>query len=71
MEGDDNNRRELPGPLDTTDLVINYYALALGETLSDGLRTHLDRGEAFYILEGTATFETKSDATVGSETIKM
>ena len=31
MEGDDNNRRELPGPLDTSDLVINYYALALGE----------------------------------------
>lgn len=71
MEGDDNNRRELPGPLDTTDLVINYYALALGETLLDGLRPHLDQGEAFYILEGTATFETKSDATVGSETIKM
>ena len=31
----------------------------------------LIRGKTFYILEGTATFETKSDATVGSETIKM
>jgi mannose-6-phosphate isomerase-like protein (cupin superfamily) len=71
MEGDDNNRRELPGPLDTSDLAINYYALALGETLLNGLHIHLDQGEAFYILEGTATFETKSDVTADSEIIKM
>jgi mannose-6-phosphate isomerase-like protein (cupin superfamily) len=42
-----------------------------GETLLNGLHTHLDQGKAFYILEGTATFETKSDVTADSEIIKM
>lgn len=65
------DRRGLSAPLETTDLAMNYYALDPGEAFAGGLHTHLDQEEAFYIIEGTATFETKADANAESETIHV
>jgi uncharacterized cupin superfamily protein len=60
--GADLDRRALTGPLGTTDLAINYYRLDPGEGFSGGLHAHLDQEEVFYVIEGTATFETMADA---------
>jgi len=64
----DVDRRGLSAPLETTDLAMNYYALDSGEAFSGGLHTHLDQEEVFYVIEGTATLETKADANAESET---
>jgi mannose-6-phosphate isomerase-like protein (cupin superfamily) len=66
--GEDLDRRELTGPLGTTDLAANYYALDPGEAFSGGLHAHLDQEEVFYVFAGTATFEHASDATSETET---
>lgn len=50
----------LSGPLSTDDLAINHYRLVPGESFSGGMHAHLDQGEVFYVVEGTATFETES-----------
>lgn len=44
--------------LGTDGVAINYYELAPGESFSNTLHAHFDQEEVFYILEGTATFET-------------
>ncbi len=54
-------RAGLTGPLDLTDAAINYYELAPGDGFSGGLHTHTDQEEVFYVLEGTATFETQDE----------
>ncbi|WP_435362091.1 cupin domain-containing protein [Haloarchaeobius sp. DFWS5] len=54
----DLDRRGLSDPLGTNDLAINYYALDPGESFSGGMHTHMDQEEVFYVMEGTATFET-------------
>lgn len=69
--GDDLDRRGLTEPLGTSDLAINRYALEPGEAFSGGLHTHLHQEEVFYIVEGTATFETKPDPTAESETVEV
>lgn len=60
--GSDLDRRALTDPLGTSDVAINYYQLDPGEGFSGGLHTHMDQEEAFYIIEGTATFETMPTA---------
>ncbi|MFC6724995.1 cupin domain-containing protein [Halobium palmae] len=50
----------LSDPLGTEDLAINHYRLAPGESFSAGMHTHLDQEEVFYVVEGTATFETEA-----------
>lgn len=67
----DADRRSLSDPLGTADLALNYYALAPGEAFSGMLHTHLDQEEVFYVQEGTATFETKPDATADSEIVEV
>ena len=67
----DADRRSLSEPLNTADLAMNHYALEPGEAFSGGLHAHLDQEEVFYIQEGTATFETKSEATVDSELVEV
>ena len=50
--------RNVADALGTTDLAMNRYSLAPGEDFTSGLHTHLDQEEVFYVIEGTATFET-------------
>lgn len=63
----DADRRGLSDALETEDMSINHYALEPGEAFSGGLHTHLDQEEIFYIVEGTATFETKPEPDAESE----
>jgi uncharacterized cupin superfamily protein len=71
MGDGDLDRRGLSEPLGTSDVAINYYALDPGEAFSGGLHAHLDQEEVFYVLEGTATFETKPEATADAETVEV
>jgi uncharacterized cupin superfamily protein len=71
MGGGDLDRRGLSEPLGTDDVAINYYALDPGEAFSGGMHAHLDQEEVFYVIEGTATFETKSEPTADSETVEV
>lgn len=45
--------------LGATDVAVNYYELAPGETFSGGYHTHHDQEELFIVLEGVGTFETE------------
>lgn len=65
------DRRGLSDPLGTTDLAINRYALAPGEAFAGAMHTHLDQEEVFYVVDGTATFETKPDPNADSETVEV
>lgn len=53
------DRRALDEALGATDLAMKYYELEPGEVFSGGYHTHHDQEEIFYILEGTATFDTE------------
>lgn len=63
------NRESVSAPLDADHFSMNYYALEPGEAFSGNLHTHLDQEEAFLVLEGEATFETRPTPTGDSETI--
>lgn len=69
--GSHPSRRSLGDPLDLADVALNRYAVPPGEELSGGIHTHLDQEEIFYVLEGTATFEHKSDPTADTETTEV
>ena len=68
---DDLDRRALTEPLGTSDLAINRYVLEPGQAFAAGLHTHLHQEEVFYVIEGTATFETKFEPTAESETVEV
>lgn len=53
-----SDRRELTGPLNTSNVAISRYALEPGERFSGSLHTHMDQEEVFLVVAGTATFET-------------
>ncbi|WP_254272991.1 cupin domain-containing protein [Haloarcula marina] len=58
-------KRSLSSALDTTELAMNYYELAPGETFGLGYHRHPEQEEVFYVQSGTATFETEDgDVTV-------
>ncbi len=67
----DVDRRGLSDALGTDDMSINYYALEPGQGFSGGLHTHLDQEELFYIVSGTATFETQPEPNAESETVEV
>jgi mannose-6-phosphate isomerase-like protein (cupin superfamily) len=67
----DADRRGLSDPLGTEDLALNYYALEPDQAFSGGLHAHLDQEEVFYVQEGTATFETKAEATAEGERVEV
>ena len=50
--------RPLSDALGTTDLAINYYELAPGESSAYGFHAHADQEEVFYVQSGTVTFRT-------------
>ncbi|WP_246985578.1 cupin domain-containing protein [Halorientalis marina] len=52
-------QKHLTDPLALADMALNYYELEPGESFSGGLHTHMNQEEVFYVVEGTATFDTK------------
>jgi mannose-6-phosphate isomerase-like protein (cupin superfamily) len=71
-EGDvEVDRRSLSGPLGTTDVAANYYALDPGESFVAGLHAHMDQEEIFFVLEGTVTFETTRDPAADPRTVAV
>lgn len=51
-------KRPVGDALGIEGFALHYYELGPGETFSTNLHTHLDQEEIFYVLNGTATFET-------------
>jgi len=54
-------QKPLSNTLSLGDMAMNYFELGPGDSLSGGLHTHMNQEEVFYVLEGTATFETKEE----------
>jgi uncharacterized cupin superfamily protein len=50
--------RKLTRPLGLTDLAINHYELEPGDSFSFAYHSHGVQEEVFYVIEGTATFDT-------------
>ncbi|MFB6146683.1 MAG: cupin domain-containing protein [Halobacteriaceae archaeon] len=50
--------RPLTGPLGATDVAVNYYELAPGDSFAFAYHSHEVQEEIFYVQAGTATFET-------------
>lgn len=53
-------KRSLTDALDSSNVAINYYELAPGDSFAYGFHRHDAQEEVFFILSGTATFETES-----------
>ncbi len=53
-------KRSLTGALDLSDVAINYYELAPGDSFAYGYHRHDHQEEVFVLLSGTATFETEA-----------
>jgi uncharacterized cupin superfamily protein len=51
-------KRPVGRALGIEGFALHQYELAPGETFSTNLHAHLDQEEVFYVLAGTATFET-------------
>src|SRR6056297_3880941 len=52
-------KRPLTSVLGATDLAVNYYELAPGDSFAFGYHAHSDQEEVFYVQSGTVTFETE------------
>lgn len=57
-------KRPVGEALGIEGFAMQYYELEPGESFSTSVHTHLDQEEVFYVLDGTATFET-DDGSVG------
>ncbi|MCT9095014.1 cupin domain-containing protein [Haloarchaeobius sp. HME9146] len=51
-------KRRLTDALGATDMALNYYELAPGDSLGFGYHRHSAQEEVFYVQSGTVTFET-------------
>jgi uncharacterized cupin superfamily protein len=61
-------KRKLGDALGATDVAVNYYELAPGDSFGFGYHSHEDQEEIFHVLEGTVTFETATgDLEVGPD----
>ncbi|THE64537.1 cupin domain-containing protein [Salinadaptatus halalkaliphilus] len=61
------NKRSLSNALGAENLAMNHYVLDPGESFGFGYHRHGDQEEIFYVLEGTATFETETGDVAVSE----
>jgi len=52
--------RKLTEPLGLTDMAINYYELEPGDSFAFAYHSHEVQEEVFWVLSGTATFETET-----------
>jgi len=60
-------KRPLGEAVGAKEVALNYYELAPGETFGFGYHRHPEQEEIFYVVEGTATFETNDgDVEVGA-----
>jgi mannose-6-phosphate isomerase-like protein (cupin superfamily) len=58
-------KRPLTGALGATNVVVNYYELAPGDSFAFGYHTHENQEEVFILQLGAVTFETEEgDVTV-------
>ena len=64
-------RQSISAPLEAQDFSMNYYVLDPGEEFSGSLHAHMDQEESFFVLEGTATFETSQDPAGETETVTV
>jgi uncharacterized cupin superfamily protein len=53
-------KRLVGGALEATDVAVNYYELAPGDSFGFGYHRHEDQEELFYVQAGTVTFETET-----------
>jgi uncharacterized cupin superfamily protein len=61
-------KRAVSDALEATNLALNYYELAPGDRFGVGYHRHPTQEEVFYVIEGTATFETDAgDVEVGPD----
>lgn len=58
--GINSHRKPLSRAIEEMGFAMVYFELEPGESFSGGLHTHHDQEELFYVIEGTATFETKA-----------
>lgn len=59
-------QRNLTRPLGTADVALNYYELEPGDSFAYAYHNHEIQEELFYVMAGTATFETDAgDVEVG------
>jgi len=54
-------RKLMTDPLGLDDLSLNYFELEPGESFSGGMHTHMNQEEIFFVIDGTATFQTPDD----------
>ena len=60
-------RKMMTDALNLADLSMNYFELEPGESFSGGMHTHMDQEEVFFVIDGTATFQTRDDEIVVEE----
>ncbi|MFB6185136.1 MAG: cupin domain-containing protein [Haloarculaceae archaeon] len=61
-------KKPLADALGAEGVAVNYYELAPGESFAFGYHRHPDQEEVFYVVAGTATFETETgEVTVGPD----
>jgi mannose-6-phosphate isomerase-like protein (cupin superfamily) len=62
------DKRLVSRALDASELALNRYVLAPGDSFGFGYHRHADQEELFYVIEGTVTFETEDgDVDVGPD----
>lgn len=62
--GPQSAKRPVSRALDAEHLAVNYFELEPGERFGFGYHRHPEQEEMFYIMDGTATFETEEDDVV-------
>ena len=61
-QGPASVKRPVGRALGLTDAALNYYELTPGESFAFGYHRHEGQEELFYVIAGTATFETEAGA---------
>lgn len=64
-------RHSISDTLDATDVTMIYYELEPGDSFSGGLHRHHDQEEVFYVLSGTATFDTRETVDAQTRTVTL
>jgi len=66
-------KRDVSRALDATDMALNYYELAPGDSFGFGYHRHGEQEELFYVESGTVTFETEDGEVVvaAGETVRF
>ena len=60
-------RRAVADAVGAENVAVNYYELEPGDSFAFGYHSHAGQEEVFYVLDGTATFETDDGEVVVEE----